>query len=249
MFFRFRKLFELLCLLVAFMLLLVPPLARAADMLALKAPPPTSRFLTYPVGCGLFYGFNTMGAGGSANGSAIASTQVLAGDVGVTLGYGCPIGTDGQTFWFVDSMFDFSKVNGSDSRVSLGGTATFEQRLAIGAPWSTISALTSMFPELSGIAVPSVPLLPAGAYAGSTNPYAFFALHEQDISAQTLTARGKTWLVSWGVGIGALTRLKNGMVLDTWVEYQAASTGLRLGLAGTDVRLGDSVRVGMSLKL
>lgn len=229
--------------------LLFAAVAAAISLPALAAdlPVKANRLLAYPTGCGLFYGVNTMGSGGGAAGASFTGSQVLAGDVGLSAGYTCPLG---DTFWFVEGMFDVTRMSGGGP--GLGGisaSATFEQRAAIGAPLSTISALSSLLPGLGGIALPSIPMLPAGVSAGAANPYAFVSLHEQDVSAQVMTGAGKSWLFSWGAGVGALTRLSNGMVLDTWVEYQAASTGLRLGAVGGDVKIGDSVRAGVALKL
>jgi len=221
--------------------------AAAADM-PVKATG-LSKYTTYPTGCGFFYGANTMGAAGNVSGGA-TGVNSLMGDIGVTLGYTCPIGT--SSFWFVDGMFDLSRVTGGSDQVglSIAGTATFEQRAAIGVSWATAAQFVSLFPGLGGIAMPSVPTLPGGVTAGATNPYIFAAAHEQDVSAQLGAQTGHAWLLSWGAGAGALTRLSNGMVLDTWVEYQAASSGVTISpITGAKVNLGDTFRVGIGLKL
>lgn len=231
---------------LAFMLLVLIFLlgrAFAAD-LPVKAP---NKFLTYPTGCGIFYGVNTMGASGNVSGGANGINSLM-GDIGLTLGYTCPMGT---SFWFVEGMADLSRVRGGSDQVglSIAGTATFEQRVAIGASWSTVSSFVSLLPGLGGVAMPSIPSLPNGISAGATNPYIFVAAHEQDVSAQLGLVQNRAWLLSWGAGAGALTRLSNGMVLDTFIEYQAASSGIAIGAAGQKVNLGDTVRAGIALKL
>lgn len=231
-----------LALMIPALTLLAGP-ALAADM-AVKANPVSY----YPAGSGFYYGFNVMGSGGGANGTTVSGVQVLAGDIGLTVGY---TGTIGPSFWFVEAMADISKVNGGNQLAgfNLAGTATFEQRLAIGAPLAVVQSLASFFPGLSGVAMPSIPLLPNGVTAGAVNPYVFVGLNERDISAQVMLGAGKAYLVSWEAGFGGITRLSNGMALDTWVKYQAASSGLKLGLGGRDFRTGDFVGVGMAIKL
>jgi opacity protein-like surface antigen len=229
-------------------------IAAALAMPALAADMPVkaaglSKYTTYPTGCGFFYGVNTMGAAGNVSGGS-SGVNSLMGDIGLTAGYTCPIGA--SSFWFVDGMFDLSRVSGGSNAVglSIAGTATFEQRVAIGVSWATAAQFVSLFPGLGGVAMPSIPTLPGGINAGATNPYIFGAVHEQDISAQLGAQTGKAWLLSWGAGAGALTRLSNGMVLDTWIEYQAASSGVTISpITGAKVNLGDTLRVGIGLKL
>lgn len=219
--------------------------AFAAD-LPTKAP---NRLLAYPTGCGLYYGVASSGSGGGASGTNFSGAQVLAGDVGIVGGYTCPIGP--TSFWFAEGIASISKVSGADTAagLKLAGTASFEQRVGFGAPWSVIQTLISVVPALGGVSVPSVPILPGSITAGATNPYVFVGVNERDISAQVMVNSGKAWLVSGEIGFGTLTRLSNGMVLDGWVKYQPSSTKLRLGAAGGDFKTGDFVGFGVALKL
>lgn len=230
-------------LLLSFAALFLAIPAFAADL------PVKSRWLAYPPGCGLYYGGVMSGAAGGGNTNAISGTQVLAGDLGVVLGYTCPIGN--SSFWFVESIASVSKVNGADnaSGFALAGAASFEQRVAIGAPWAVVQQLTAAIPSISGIAVPSVSTLPAGISAGPVNPYVFVGVNERDVSATLGLQTGRAWLVSPEVGFGTLTRLSNGMVIDGWVKYQPASTRVGIGLTGQAFRTGDFVGIGMALKL
>lgn len=222
------------------------PAAFAAD-LVVKAKP--NKWLAYPTGCGLYYGGVASGAAGGGTTDRISGTQVLAGDVGVVLGYTCPIGI--SSFWFVENIASVSKVNGADNAASfsLAGAASFEQRFGIGAPWSVIQQLTAAIPSLGGVALPSVPTLPNGIGAGAVNPYVFVGMNERDVSASLGVQNGRAWVVSGEVGFGTLTRLTNGMMLDAWVKYQPASTRVGIGVTGQSFRTGDFVGVGMAVKL
>ena len=216
----------------------------AAD-LPVKAP---NKYLAYPTGCGFYCGGASSGSAGGSTTTNISGTQVLAGDLGVLVGYTCPIGS---TFWFVESIASVSRVNGADTAAgfALSGAASFEQRVALGAPWSVVQQLTAAVPALGGVAVPSIPPLPGGVSSGPLNPYVFVGLNERDISANLGAQVGRAWVVSGEIGFGALTRLSNGMVVDTWVKYQPASTKVRIGLTGQDFRTGDFVGFGLALKL
>lgn len=227
-------------------LILIPIGSLFAADLQLKSP---NRWLAYPPGCGLYYGGAFSGSAGGGSTDQISGTQVLAGDLGVVLGYTCPIGTG--SFWFVENIASLSKVNGADQAagLSLAGAASFEQRVAIGAPWSIVQQLTAAIPSLGGVSVPSVPVLPTGISAGPVNPYVFLGLNERDVSASLGLAVGRSWVVSGEVGFGTLTRLSNGMVIDGWVKYQPSSTRILIGPTGQNFRLGDFVGVGMAIKL
>lgn len=218
--------------------------AQAADI-----PVKANKWLAYPTGCGVYYGGAMGGSAGGGTTNSISGTQVLAGDIGVVLGYGCPIGI--SSFWFVEGIASVSKVNGADNaaKFSLAGAATFEQRFGIGAPWSVIQQLTAAIPSLGGLALPSVPTLPNGVGAGAVNPYVFVGMTERDVSASLGVQNGRAWVVAGEVGFGTLTRLTNGMMLDAWVKYQPASTRVGIGLTGQSFRTGDFVGVGMAIKL
>lgn len=220
----------------------------AVSLFAADIPKPPNKYLTYPTGCGIYYGGASQGAAGGGTTDTISGTQVLAGDLGLVLGYTCPIGS---TFWFVENIASVSRVNGGDPAAgfSLSGAASFEQRLAVGAPWSVVQQLTNAIPALGGTAVPSIPPLPGNLTAGPLNPYVFIGMNERDISAQLGLQIGRSWLIAAEIGFGALTRLSNGMVIDTWVKYQPASTRMLVGGTGQNFRTGDFVGFGLALKL
>ncbi|UFW91067.1 hypothetical protein BjapCC829_22015 [Bradyrhizobium barranii] len=200
--------------------------------------------------CGGYYGINTIGSTGAVKGSAAPGTQTVQGGVGVVVGYGCPIAVVNGSFWFVEGMFDVTNINGSENGFALSGPASFTQRFAVGSPLTT---MLGVIPGLSGsgsTAVPNLPVLPAGISAGSGAPYMFVALHEQDISAQVGLVKNRQWLVSYGVGLGLLYRLSNGVVADTFAEYKADSDSLCFGPLGSAgcAKIGQGAMVGVQFK-
>lgn len=220
---------------------------RAADVLPHKALPQID-LGTYPAGgCGFYYGVNAMGAGGAVNAGPIGATQIQ-GDIGATVGYGCPIGTVAGSFWFAEGNFDIANLNGSQNGLSLTGPAHFEQRFGVGGP---ISAMlnSGMFPNLNignGLSVPSLPGLPAGVTAGPSYPFLFASLHEEDVSAQIGVATGHAWLFSPGFGVGLQTRLSNNVVAETAAQWVLRSSGVEVG--SSKVGLGNGAEVSFTLK-
>lgn len=218
--------------------------AQAANL----SPPALTKanpFAGYAAGrCGAYAGLNTMGVAGAVNGGP-PGASIIQGDIGVTLGYGCPIGNNPGSFWFVEGNFDFANINGNATGLGLTGPAHFEQRAALGSP---ISTLLGTFPgnPFGGVAVPSLPVLPAGVTAGTSYPFFFVSLHEQDVSAQFGIAQNREWLFSPGVGIGLETRLSNGVVVDTTAQWKLDSNGVVVG--PQKVTLGNAAIVGLTLK-
>jgi hypothetical protein len=237
-----RRLSKLFGIAVAAALIAGPALA--ADM-ATKGPALTNPFAGYANGgCGAYFGLNSMGGAAAVNGGT-PGASVIQGDIGVTVGYGCPIGVTPGNFWFAEGNFDWANMNGTQSGFALTGPAHFEQRFGLGSPLSTV---LSLFPSLtSGLSVPSLPALPSGIVAGPSYPFMFASLHEQDISAQFGLAQNREWLVSPGIGIGLESRLSNHVVADVTAQYILDSSGLTLG-ANNKVALGNGAEVGLTLK-
>lgn len=228
-------------------LALLPSLAFAADV---TAPAAINKALTgysqYPTTkCGLYYGVNTMGETSAVNNAAVG-TQFVQGAIGLTLGYTCPVGSNGG-YWFADGMFDFANLNGSSNGLALTGPAMFEQRFGFGAP---VPLLISMIPGLSSLqnAVPSLIPLPAGVSVVTSFPYLFGSLHEDDVGVSNGFASNKQYLISAGIGIGNKIRLNNGIVFDPFAEYILPSSQMCIGIAGGCVQRGAAVRVGAALE-
>lgn len=229
-------------LLLAAIAALITLPALAAD-LPTKAP--QTGYATYPVGCGLYYGVNTMGETSAVNNAAVG-TQFVQGAIGLTLGYTCPMGTSGG-YWFADGMFDFANLNGSANGLSLTGPAQFEQRFGVGAP---VTLLMSLVPGLSSLqnAVPSLIPLPSGVSVVTSFPYLFAGLHEDDVGVSNGFTSNKQYLISAGFGIGNKTRLSNGVVFDPFAEYILPSSQMCIGITGGCVQRGAAVRVGAALE-
>jgi hypothetical protein len=192
----------------------------------------------------MYFGLNTLGGAGTISGGP-PGASIIQGDVGLTLGYGCPFGTTPGTFWFVEGNFDWAGLNGTQNGLALTGPLHFEQRAGVGSP---LSSMLNLFPSLtSGLSVPALPALPAGVTQGPQYPFIFVSLHEQDVSATFGFAQNRDWLISPGIGIGLESRLSNGVVADVTAQWVLQSTGLSVGPA-TGVKLGNAAEVGFTLK-
>jgi hypothetical protein len=214
----------------------------AAD-LPVKTP---TGYGTYPVGCGMYYGVNTMGETSAVENAAVG-TQFVQGAIGLTLGYTCPMGANGG-YWFADGMFDFANLNGSSNGFALSGPAQFEQRFGVGAP---VNLIMSLIPGLTALqnAVPSLIPLPSGVAVVTSFPYLFGSVHEDDVGiANGFGANNKQYLISAGFGIGNKIRLSNGVVFDPFAEYILPSSQMCVGITSGCVQRGAAVRVGAALE-
>jgi hypothetical protein len=214
--------------------------AFAADM-AIKAAP------LFPAGypstrCGMYYGLGTGGSSGQVEDAAVG-TRIVQGEIDAILGYSCPFGAAG--FWFVEASVGINNVNGNVNGLALSGPLVVMQRVGAGSP---LNALFNPFGN--SLALPSVPLLPAGVTAGAATPYFFAGLVEQDIATQIgLDAHSHQWLVAPMLGVGLLTRLNgNTSVVDTWAGWQMNSQSFCPGGGQSCGKLGNAVRVGVSFK-
>ena len=223
-------------------LVLLSSTAYAADVT--KAPKP-QLLAGYAAGqCGMYFGINTLGSAGTISGGP-PGASIIQGDVGLTLGYGCPFGTTPGNFWFVEGNFDWANLNGSQNGLALTGPLHFEQRVGAGSP---LSSMLNLFPNpFSGLSTPSLPLLPPGVTSGPQYPFIFVSLHEQDVSATFGTSQNRDWLISPGLGIGLESRLSNGVVADVTAQWVLQSTGIAIGGAQS-VKLGNAAEVGFTLK-
>jgi len=196
--------------------------ASAADLYT-KAP----AYLTYPTGNGFFWGLSASGLGGTTSSTGgLPSGNLIGGKFGLDFGYTGTLGTGG--FWFVEHNFNAQALQGSGAGLSLSAAFGMEQRFAVGASQAVVAQFASLLPGLSGVAMPSVPTLPNITFSPA-NYYVFAATFEDDVSAKLGTATGKSWLFSYGAGVGALFRASNGWLVDTSVEWKHSDTGLLVG--------------------
>jgi len=218
-------------------MLLMAVAAHAGD-LPVKAPTKLANPFSQPYDithCGAYFGVNTMATATAVNGTGVSpGTQVVQAGIGATAGYGCPINTASNSFWFAEVMADLTNINGSTTGISFNNApVTFTERFAIGTPISNLLPSLSNFTGLTAsAAVPNLPLLPTGVTASPAAPYLFLALHEQDVSAQLGLAQNREWLFSWGAGTGLLYRLSNGVVADVSAEYKLQTNQLCVGPLG-----------------
>lgn len=211
--------------------------AFAADM-ATKAPLFGNG---YPTKCGLYYGLGTGGSAGAVNG-AVVGTQIVQGDLNAILGYTCPFG--GTGFWFVEGSAGFSNINGSVNGLALSGPLVLMQRVGAGSPINTL-----FNPFGTSLALPSLPALPNGVTAGPANGYFFAGIVEQDITAQVSPNNSaKQWVIAPMIGVGLLTRLNDGVVVDTWAGWQMNSQSFCPGGGNSCGKLGNTGRVGVAFK-
>lgn len=223
---------------LALVLALVSPAAFAADI-ATKAPTFPSAYPTTK--CGMYYGVGTGGSAGAVNG-AVVGTQIVQGELDALIGYTCPFATN--AFWFVEGSVGYDNVNGSINGLALSGPLVLMQRAGAGSP------ISSLFnPFSNNLSLPSLPLLPTGVTQTLAQPYLFAGVVEQDISAQVgLAGSNKQWLVAPMIGTGLLTRLSNGVVVDTWAGWQMNSQSFCPGGGGVCGKLGNAGRVGVAFK-
>jgi hypothetical protein len=218
------------------------PGAKAAD-LATKA---ISNALTsgYPTTrCGFYYGIGTGGNAGAVNG-AVVGTQIVQGDLDAIVGYTCPFAQN--AFWFAEGSFGFANLNGNVNGLALSGPLVAIERFGVGSPINTM--LVSILPNSNNISLPSLPLLPANLTTSPGNGYLFAGLVEQDIGAQIAALSGHQWVIAPMIGIGLLTRVSNGSVIDTWAGWQMNSNSFCPGGGQSCAKLGNMARVGVSIK-
>jgi opacity protein-like surface antigen len=220
---------------------LVSPVA-ASDF-ATKANPFANAYTL--TACGYYLGAGIGGTASSVAGTNIPpGQQTVGGNIFGTIGYGCPINATTGSFWFVEAQGGIQNLNGTVNGLSLSGPATFTQRFGAGTPLNQM--LGNILPGTAP-AVPSLPILPSGVTAGAGSPYAFVALHEDDVSAQVGLSQNQQWLISYGVGVGMRYRLSNAVVADTYAEYKAASNTICAGPLGANgcAHIGQGARVGV----
>jgi hypothetical protein len=142
---------------------------------------------------------------------------------------------------------DFANLNGTQNGLALTGPVHLAQRVAV-SPGPLLDMLPSMLP-INLPAVPSIPILPAGVTSAPGAMYLHAQVDEQDYGASLGLAANREWLVSYGMGVGMLYRLSNGVVADTWVTVKTATQSMCLGpIPAGCPKLGTGAEVGFALK-
>ncbi len=219
--------------------LLLPAASLAADI-----PTKAAKLFSdgYPAKrCGVYYGLGTGGSAGAVDG-AVVGTQIVQGELDALVGYTCPFLTN--AFWFAEGSVGFNNVNGSVNGLALSGPLVLMQRAGAGSPINQLFNLGGFL----NLSMPSLPSLPNGVTAGPANGYFFAGVVEQDISAQVAVGHSKQWIVAPMIGVGLLTRLSDGVVVDTWGGWQMNSQSFCPGGGAACAKLGNTGRVGVSFK-
>jgi hypothetical protein len=218
--------------------------AGAADLPA-KAKPQMN--IGYPLACGFYYGLEALGGGSTITNGPVGATQIQ-GAAGILAGYTCPFS---GSFWFAEASFDIQNLNGSSNGFSIKGPLKFEQTVAVGAD-AILAVLGNLAPfgNLSGFALPSLPLLPSGVTAGPQHSYIHGTADEQDISSQysPMLAVGSAWLFRGGGGIGMLSRLSNNAVIDVRATGFLQSSDFCLSHGAGCPALGAGFEVNTAVK-
>lgn len=218
--------------------------AFGADVMPTKAPPSNPLFSGYPyTTSGPYFGINSIGGGGSvsASGAGINPNSVVSNEIAVGLTVGYTYG-NGNVFYAAEAMFDFQNFNGNAPGFSFSGPASFEQRLKIGTP---LSSVVSLIPGLSSLpAVPPFPALPGGQVATNIHPYLMAGVREDAIGMNFGVSGNRVWQAMPVIGVGAMGQLSKGLAVDAWAEVGLAQNSICIGAAVVCGKVGNQYRVG-----
>lgn len=244
---------------IGLLALLVSTGAMAADLEPLKAPRP--RVLQTYYGSGFYYGVHTFAENQKintdVNNNTLGGNFAVGAAVGLTAGY--LWGGTGVAWQAVEFMASYKNIEASVPIVTENGAVlnvdskwSFTQRVKFGGP---VEVMLAMLPNL-GTIFPALPAPPVGG-VGTTHPYLFGALHEDDISQSIGFQVGKAWRVKGGFGVGMMQTLgraqnnPNGatVVADVWAEYIPPGTSMTLGVPDGLVKTnqGRETRFGLSI--
>jgi hypothetical protein len=190
--------------------------AIAADM-PVKAP---LQSFSYPAASG-WYGFvGTEGGGGSANVSApgVNANSLVTNSIDINAGIGYVWGVAGtKMFHGPEVSVGYTDFNGAQQGLSFSGPFVIGTRWLIGAP---VDQILQFIPLLgSQLATPTPPALPQGTTITGSYFYIAPTLKVRDESLAFGAVANKVWGVIPGLSpVGALWKLSNGGVLDTYTQ-------------------------------
>jgi hypothetical protein len=234
--------------------------ASAAD-LAVKAGQPRPRVLATYSGCGSYYGIHTVAAAARTDvqgtPGSIGTPYAVGAAVGGTLGYLCG---DGVGWKAIEGMISYQNLGATSPATDTAVEGMIESRWGatvrgkLGGP---IANMLNLLPNLSTI-LPVFPEPAPGTLPTTNHPYLFGAVHVDRIKGSVGMAEGDGTRVRGGFGVGVMSELGRAqnnpqgsrVVMDTWVEYIAAGSGVTLG--GIDgstgaANQGREIRVGMAI--
>ena len=197
-------------------------IASAADLPLLKAAPAAG----YPSGRGCYAGLGAAAevSRATTNAGVIDTTGLYAADAAIDVAFGCQFNMIGT--WAALEA-DITKTN--------IGTWGFSQGVLVGFPWTNV---INFLPNISSWfgGNPSVPL-PGGVTSTTSKPYLGAWLHEDDDSVLVGLGRGRAWLITPSIGLGAIHNVDcpacttGRLVLDTRLEVEFNDSSLHIGPA------------------
>lgn len=229
--------------------LCLPGAAFAAD-LPLKAPVTPKWIGAYPYdGTGFYLGLGTFGEAQkvTVNTPAVINAGTFAAGASVSGVAGYAYTLSPSRWLAVEVAVNYANTGANPScggvACSLNTRLSATQRLKYGGD---MTMLTQWLPGLSSIPVAPLQPMPPGAVNPLSHPYAMLVAHEfRDEATMGLITDNKTRL-TWGGGVGILTQLTNGSVIDTWGEA-TSSSGAHLMSANITERSGMQYRVGVTM--
>lgn len=245
--------FSMLPALLGGILLALTQPSHAADLQ--PAPFVKARILETYQGSGWYYGVHTFAENQKTSVDAgLGGTFTVGAAAGLTLGY--MWGANGVSWQAIDTMVSYKNIDGqvpmAGDPLKLDSRWSFTQRVKFGG---SPSVLLAMLPNM-GTLFPALPAPPAGG-VGSTHPYMFGAVHEDDISESAGVQIGRAWRIKGGFGVGLMQQLgraqnnPNGapVVMDLWAEYIPPSSAITFGLPTDFIKLksGRETRFGAAI--
>lgn len=240
---RFQILWAAVAASIAF---LVGAPAFAAD-LPIKSPPLLSN--TYPSTSGLFFGVYAAGASSKVEATGLpgvntAGLNEIGGAIGGQIGY-VWASADGSRFVRAEIDAGWQNINGSSAGISMGGPATFQAAVQIGAPFAKIAAF---LPNLGLPNFPGLPTPPPGVTYGAPHMYAGLMADIEDVSFNYGLTQNTEWMISPGLQIGMLVPTSNGLVIDPRFEYVWNDSGTCFGGTAVCAKQGNTVRFKLGVQ-
>lgn len=227
-------------------LLAMPAFAADLPLKAARAPALSG----YPYdGSGIYWGLGTFGEAEKLNtntGAVRGDTFAAGAAVSVVLGYQWTIGP--QKWMALEGSLNYANT-GSDQICPIGASCTISSRLSgsqklkLGGP---VASMLSFLPDLSTV-FPVLPPVPVGQTNPLSHPYVMLVLHEGDDRVNLAGVAGSKVQVRGGLGVGMMTQLSQGMVLDTWAEYTIKSGNTTVVGNGMAAGSGNVARMGVSV--
>lgn len=231
--------------------------AYAADMTPVYKVPQQRVLQTYQ-GSGFYWGLHTFAETEKVtpivNDTSLGGQFNVGAAVGITGGY--MWGGNGASWQALELMASYKNISNPNQTVGapliVDSKWSFTQRVKFGGP---VEVMLAMLPNL-GTIFPALSAPPVGG-VGTTHPYLFGAVHEDDISESLGVEIGRAWRVKGGFGVGMMQTLGRAannpsgatVVADVWAEYIPPSSSVTFGIPNGTVKTnqGRETRIGLSI--